>query len=271
MDRDFPQLQVRWTMALERYIADYAEPTSPNGYYSVRSARKMCNRLGRSFEPDARHQNVWKTLLIFAHDLRKSVTHTWVGKETLKQLSGMSGTALRDTIMDLQAMGFITISRRVNQTNQINIHLVPIERGHERDYVVEEVSIAPEDLGIYICQAARDRGESFDTGESADPEESVVIVRMLEDVFPLHPSFETARQKAALSRYITGCVSIAGPSQRCFDVLSSILSDQTAAGQTVVDKIEASASLGAYLQKCFPGWLAAYNSQRVNDDVIATI
>jgi hypothetical protein len=47
------------------------------------------------------------------------------------------------TLADLKEMGFITIQRRFNATNLIN--LVPLLKGREVDYVIEPVSIVEED------------------------------------------------------------------------------------------------------------------------------
>jgi hypothetical protein len=49
------------------------------------------------------------------------------------------------TLADLKEMGFITIQRRFNATNLINLHLVPLLKGREVDYVIEPVSIVEED------------------------------------------------------------------------------------------------------------------------------
>src|ERR1700722_12154179 len=176
MDRDTAQMWVRWTMALERHIADYSEPPSPRGYYSVRTANKFPNEHGRDYEPGIRHKTVWMCLLAFAHDLGKSVTHTWQGKETLKQMAGMSGTMFSETLDDLKTLGFVTITPRMNTTNQINLHLVPVQRGHEENHVVESVSIAEEDMGIYICQAALARGESVSTAQDSGDIDDVAEV-----------------------------------------------------------------------------------------------
>ena len=110
MDKDTAQLMLRWTMALERHIADYSEPPSSHVYYSVRTPMKFPNKNGRDFEPNVKHKLVWACLLITAHDLRKSVTHTWQGKETLKQMAGMSRTMFSETLDDLQDLGFVTIT-----------------------------------------------------------------------------------------------------------------------------------------------------------------
>jgi hypothetical protein len=274
MDRDNVLLQVRWRMALERYIADYSEPPSANGYYSIRTPRKLRNRLGREFKPGDKHLLVWSALVLLAHDLTKSVTHTWIGKETLKQLSGQSGTLYSETLDDLEAVGFVTIDRRLNQTNQINLHLVPVEKGHEKDYVVEPVSIAPEDLGIYVCEAARKRGESVsipaDDESDNDVHAVAQVVKLVESAFPEHPNFTNKRQRDALSRYASGWIKIAGSGEDCHAALWEILADRSEAGLATYSNIAVSNSLGAYITKAFPAWWDAYAARQQNADVIDT-
>ena len=273
MDRDTALLGIRWRMALERYIADYAEPGSPSGYYSLRTSRKFKNKRGREFKPDPRHGTVWASLVAFAHDLEKSVTHTWAGKERLKQLSGLSATTYSEVLDDLEAMSFITIGRRLNQTNQINLHLVPVDPENPKDYVIQPVTIATEELGFYVCQAAKARGESFTNEAAPDlPDEVGEVMKLLRDVFTEHPSFTTSRQRAALQRYISGCIKMANYVEfRCFYVLHGVLSDASPDGLNVIEKIGHSKSLGAYIQTCFPTWLVDFNAKHSTDKVIDSL
>ena len=269
MDKDTAQLIVRWTMAFERHIADYSEPPSPQGYYSVRTAKTFRNKHGRDFEPSVKHKVVWMCLLAVAHDLGKSVTHTWVGKETLKQMAGMSGTMFSETLEDLRVLGFVTITSRMNKTNQIDLYLVPGQK--EKEYDVEPVSIAREDMGLYVCKAAL-RGQSEDeTSNDGGIDDAVdEIVRMVEFNFEGHPSFDNPRQRAAMARYIARCIEVAGSSAECDACLRSVFSDYSPKGNARFDSVAAATSLGAYIADAFPGWWSAYTRQR-NDEVVSTI
>jgi len=70
----------------------------------------------------------------------------------------------------------------MHATNQINLHLVPVKPGKEKDYFVEPVSIAPEDMGIYVCQAAIARGHSTSANqarEEVDINDVLEVVKLL--------------------------------------------------------------------------------------------
>lgn len=269
MDKDTARLIVRWTMAFERHIADYSEPPSPQGYYSVRTAKTFRNKHGRDFEPSVKHKVVWMCLLAVAHDLGKSVTHTWVGKETLKQMAGMSATMFSETLEDLRVLGFVSITPRMNSTHQINLYLFPGQK--EREYDVEPVSIAREDMGLYVCKAAVLRGQSEDEPSDEGGIDAVsAIVRMVEFFFEGHPNFDNPRQRAAVARYIARCIEVAGSAEGCDACLRSVFSDYSPKGHACFQSVAAATSLGAYIAEAFPGWWAAYTSQR-NDEVVSTI
>lgn len=160
MDRYPFQYLDRWVLAYENHTAERVEPGTANGYYSLRKPRKFRRPDGSESTPNVGHAHVWSALVSSAHDLTKSVTHTWVGKETLMQKSSMNERTFTETLNDLIAIGLVRLNPRgPKRMSGLRLHLVPLTPG-QKNYVIESVSIAPEDMGFYVCKAAVLRGQS---------------------------------------------------------------------------------------------------------------
>jgi hypothetical protein len=173
---------------------------------------------------------------------------------------------------ELQGVGFVTVTPRMNTTNQINIHVVPVKRGQEKDQVAEPVSVAPDDMGIYVCQAARARVESASGVQtSGGIDEVLEVVTLLEYFFPEHPSFKTDRQRAALSRHAAGWIRVAGSGIGCHAALKAVFSDESEAGFALYDHVGTSDSFGAYITTAFPSWWATFSGQQPDAEVIAAL
>jgi hypothetical protein len=245
----------RWKQALENHIAERGEPRG-SGYYSLRHPNKLRRQDGSEYTPSIAHAHIWMVLCNSAHDLTRSVTHTWQGKEMLMQKASTTEFILDSTIDDLIDMGFVRRRRRgPNRTLELELHLVPLAPGEEND-VVDPVSIAPEDMGFYICKAAIAKGESN---------------AALEHYFPEHSSLKTSTKRIALTRSAAEWSKAAGSGRDCYAALKTILTDESEGGFSTFSNLATSTSLGAYITAAFPSWLAKYNATIKDAEVIASI
>ena len=249
----------RWSLAFENFSASRREPTGSTSFYSLRTPIKHRLPNGRTIEMKEKHRLVWHALLIRAYDLSKSVTETWVGLERLSQETGLSADLVGSVIKDLENLGWVRRKIRAKTSPVTTIYLQPHLNKETQE--AELVSLANEDMGYYVCEAAqREWVYTNSTSKTTQslPADFHHLEELLRKALPDHAIFLRTDVNRVLTKTLLKCVDTAGSVKRCYQVLNHYLYPKATEGKAMFAQIAASKDLSAHIDLFFLTWLAMF-------------
>lgn len=248
----------RWSISFENHTATRREPNGVNSRYSLRTPITHKFADGSKIILKSNHRLLWNTLLLFAHDLTVTPAKTLVGREALSLETGLSADMIGDCLDDLEELGWIRRQKRKGTSNLTSLYLTPIE---DQDNLPAEVpvSVAEEDIGAYVCQAAK----SWTGVISKDslPEHFDALMGLVTAILSDHPFLKRKDATRLLTASLLKCVRAAGSVHHCHVVLHSILWPSLEKMLPVFTAIERAKNLALHIEQQFPTWLAMYTPE----------
>lgn len=223
-------------------------------------------------------RHVMNALAIRA-DIKKGYT-CFPSYETLMEDTQLGNTQIREAMRGLEQANFVRRVARPGSSNvfQINVALLKrlAEDKQEEKRRTEKPLLPDLDDPWGTEPEAEDDPDDRDNTDGLEGEAEneahvrdfflcrtpAKVLKLVRKFWPEHQVFSDQRGIEFLERDLAACIELAQTSYRCGQILTLIYETNPEASRAVAK----SAKLGAYLLKCFPGWIASHADELVSPD-----